>query len=126
MIDFDSLPEMEFSDEEMWQKNIEANTDPYSMGINAYAERWARLMQAEMAKGRKLESVAMSTSVEADIDGITGFMYGAAVKVLAATWKHGEQLRLWHNLTTQLGSEGEEANKSGGVLNPAMIIGQPR
>ena len=47
-------------------------------------------------------------------------MYGCAVSMLAYYWKYGEQLRCWHNLKTQIENEGERANKSGGVLNPAL------
>lgn len=54
-------------------------------------------------------------------------MYGCAVGMLAKAWKHGEDLRRWHNLKTQLANEGEKANEQGGVLNPALlrIGGQP-
>lgn len=86
-----------------------------------YAERWARLMQKEMADGKKLEEVADATSSEADLEGITGFMYGCAVSALASGWKYGDQLRRWHNLKTQIGNEGEKANESGGTLNPALL-----
>jgi hypothetical protein len=48
-------------------------------------------------------------------------MYGAGVSMLSQVWEHGEQLRTWHNLKTQLRDEGERANKSGGVLNPALL-----
>jgi len=34
-------------------------------------------------------------------------MYGAAVAILSKVWKHGEELRRWHNLKTQIGDEGE-------------------
>ena len=114
-------PEMEVSDEATWQTWKDKNQDSYGGGIIAYAERWARLMQAELAAGKKLENVAKTTSREADTDGITGFMYGAAVQTLATSWKYGEELRRWHNLDTQLGDEGEKANESGGVLNPALL-----
>lgn len=114
-------PEMEISDEAIWENYKSKNQDGYGGGIIAYAERWARLMQVEINEGKKLEDIAETTSHEADIDGISGFMYGAAVHTLANSWKHGEQLRRWHNLDTQLGSEGEEANESGGVLNPALL-----
>ena len=114
-------PEMEVSDEATWQTWKDKNQDSCGGGIIAYAERWARLMQAELAAGKKLENVAKTTSREADTDGITGFMYGAAVQTLATSWKYGEELRRWHNLDTQLGDEGEKANESGGVLNPALL-----
>ena len=45
-------------------------------------------------------------------------MYGCAVSMLAYYWKYG----CWHNLKTQVGNEGGRANKSGGVLNPALLI----
>jgi hypothetical protein len=114
-------PAMEFADERAWLRGVKLNTDPYGRGIITFAERWARLMQLEMANGRRLENIASATSDEADTEGITGFMYGVAVSTLASCWKHGDQLRRWHNLDTQLGDEGERANKSGGTLNPAII-----
>ena len=45
-----------------------------------------------MDSGESLESIASDASHEADIEGITGFMYGAAVSVLASCWTHGEAL----------------------------------
>jgi hypothetical protein len=48
-------------------------------------------------------------------------MYGCAVSILAKCWQHGDQLRRWHNLKTQIRDEGERANESGGVLNPALL-----
>lgn len=52
-------------------------------------------------------------SHEADIEGITGFMYGAAVSILSQCWIYGEYLRKWHN---------KEYNYNGdGVVNPAII-----
>jgi hypothetical protein len=106
---------------EDWAKAKEANKDPYSTAILAYAERWARLMEVRMDKGEKLADIADETSHLADNEGITGNMYGMAVFMLTKAWKHGEALRLWHNLKTQIGKEGEQANESGGVLNPAML-----
>lgn len=117
-----TAPEMEFSDPDGWTKFVENNSkDPYSNGVVVFAERWARLMQQEMDNGAKLEDIATTASHDADVDGITGFMYGCAVNVLSQCWKYGEQLRHWHNLDTQLGDEGEKANESGGVLNPALL-----
>jgi len=112
---------IELADEAGWQKFKDVNSDGYGGAVVTYSERWARLMQVEMASGKKLEDVADAASSEADLEGITGFMYGCAVSTLAACWKYGDQLRRWHNLKTQLGNEGEKANESGGVLNPALL-----
>lgn len=116
-----NAPGIELANEEVWQSFKDANQDGPGLAIISYSETWARLMQIEMTKGVSLEDIAESTSEEADLEGITGLMYGAAVSTLAQTWKHGEQLRRWHNLKTQLQDEGERANEDGGVLNPALL-----
>jgi hypothetical protein len=113
--------EIELANEAEWRKGLAINSDGYGKGIFDYAERWARLMQLAMIEGSTLRDAAESASYEADIDGITGFMYGAAVSILSQCWKHGEELRRWHNLSTQIKDEGEKANDSGGVLNPAVL-----
>lgn len=112
---------IELANEDIWQKFKDVNQEGSGKAIITYAETWARLMQIEMTKGVPLEDIAESTSQEADLEGITGFMYGAAVSTLSQTWKHGEQLRRWHNLETQLQDEGERANEDGEVLNPALL-----
>jgi len=113
-------PQMEYSDEETWGSYV-ATDDSYKAACIRYAEISARLMQLEIVNGASVEDVAEATSCEADIEGITGNMYGTAVMILSQTWVHGEQLRRWHNLETQLYDEGERANESGGVLNPALL-----
>lgn len=113
-------PTLELIDEAGWQTCKDNNQDPYGNAVVTYAERWARLMQIEMAKGKKLEDIAKPMSYEADLEGITGFQYSYAVQVLAKCWKHGKQLRRWHNLETQLENEGEMANESGVCLIPQL------
>jgi len=117
-----TCPAME-RDEAKWQEGIKAQKgEGYGLACYTYAEYWARLMQKKMAEGYKLEAIADECSHKADIPvGITGFMYGCAVSTLAHCWKHGESLRRWHNKETQLGTEGDKANESGGVLNPALL-----
>lgn len=110
-------------DRDKWIHWYESNkSDAYGMAILNYAERWAELMEARIAAGESLSMVAKETSHVADTEGITGFMYGAAVHTLADCWIHGEELRQWHNLSTQIGDEGDEANETGGVLNPAILV----
>ena len=113
---------MTLRDAEGWKKACDANKDGYGGAVMTYAERWARMMEARMAKGERLADIADECSHLADEEGITGFMYGAAVSTLAAVWIHGEALRLWHNLKYQLRDEGKRANDNGGVLNPACLM----
>mgnify|MGYP001564963634 FL=1 len=104
-----------------WAERVRINDDPYGAAIIQYAARWANLMERRMAAGSTIADCAEQTSHEANTDGITGFMYGAAVAELSPAWKHGEELRRWHNLKTQIKNEGERANENGGVLNPALV-----
>lgn len=117
----DAPEHMTLRDAEAWQKSYDANKDGYGGAVMTYAERWARLMESKMGNGEKLADIADDCSHLADLEGITGFMYGCAVSVLAKVWQHGEELRRWHNLKTQIRNEGESANESGGVLNPALL-----
>ena len=117
----DAPAHMTLRDPAGWKQAKEANGDPYGSAVMAYAERWARLMEARMAKGERISDIADDCSHLADSDGITGFMYGCSVAILSKVWQHGEALRLWHNLKTQIRDEGVKANESGAVLNPAII-----
>ena len=112
---------MIIKDQDVWNAWVTNNTDPYGKGVITYAERWADLMEGRMTDGTSIAEVAQQASHDADTEGITGFMYGAAVSVLATSWEYGEELRRWHNLDTQIKDEGEKANESGGVLNPAIL-----
>lgn len=105
--------EMEFKDKKTWEDGLALNQDPYGNSFYVYAEGWAKLMQAEIAKGRTVQECAEETSFKLSFLGITGFMYGAAVSILSKCWLHGETLRKWHN---------KEYNHEGdGVVNPAIM-----
>lgn len=114
--------------EQEYKNWFDKNDDPYGRRCFTYAEDWANLLekQIEHDKGTKtveqvIEKYADAFSHTADTDGITGFMYGAAVSILANAWIHGDLLRRWHNLKIQIRDEGEKANANGGVLNPAIL-----
>ncbi len=101
------------SEKENWEKCVENNKDPYGLGIIRYAIKWANFMEEEISNGKQVKDIADETSRKADTEGITGFMYGCAVKILSAVWKYGEELRKWHN---------KEYNYNGdGVVNPAIL-----
>lgn len=87
--------------------------DGYSLGVVDYAEYWAKLMQVQIAKGKTVTECAGEMQMELGFLGITGFMYGCAVQALSNYWKHGEELRKWHN--KEYGHEGN------GIVNPALL-----
>jgi len=120
-VDVNQLPKFKCRDLDGWKKCVKNNLDPYGRACIVYSEQWAELMEKKMSEGATLGDIAKDASHEADTDGITGFMYGAAVSTLSQVWKYGDDLRRWHNLDTQIGDEGEKANKEGGTLNPALL-----
>ena len=97
---------------------LDKNTDPYGRACFIYAERWAEMLEnlIESSANEPMKVVvdnADRLSHEADVEGITGFMYGCAVSILSQCWKYGEELRKWHN---------KEYNYDGnGVVNPAVL-----
>ena len=110
------------SGREIEYKNwYDKNSNPYERRCFTYAECWAELMEDLITKDNLIRDIAKETSRIADTDGITGFMYGMAVSILSKCWIHGEELRIWHNLGTQINDEGKKANKGKGVLNPALL-----
>lgn len=115
------LPTFALRDEEGWKKAVAANDDPYGSACIRYAALWAAMMEEKMHSGETLEACAEPCSRYADVEGVTGFMYGCAVSMLAKAWVHGEELRRWHNKDSQIGTEGDKANETGGVLNPALL-----
>jgi hypothetical protein len=117
-----TLTVMKTKDAELWQKCKDNNQDAYGGACMRVAERWADLMELDIEQGKTIKEVAAARFQQADADeGVTGFMYGAIVSTLSAVWVHGEKLRKWHNLGVQIRDEGEKANLSGGVLNPAIL-----
>ena len=113
----DETTEMEFKDDEAkanWDAFVEVNSkDGYSAGVVNFARLWAKYMQYKLSNGEKLVDIADSASNAADIGGITGFMYGCAVNSLSQMWKHGEELRKWHN--------GKYNHDGDGCVNPAVL-----
>ena len=99
-------------------------SSPYGHCVTEIADAWATEMEKCLDKGETVEQCADRVFREVDARpgfGITGFMYGCAVSILADVWEHGEELRRWHNLKTQIHHEGERANEEGKTLNPALL-----
>jgi hypothetical protein len=119
---------VQFKNDEMqqtfaWNVN-DCKDNPYVAGILRYAEQWADLMEVRLAENPELTvaDIAEKTSHEADTEGITGYMYNCAIRILAGVWEHGEDLRRWHNLDVCPGEKGEQANRDGGVFNSAVLV----
>lgn len=93
----------------------------YSKRIFSYAEEWSIGMQRDLKQGKTVSEVADEISRYVNYDGITGYMYSSAAKIISEFWKHGEEFRQWFNLHNQIREEGKKANKEGGILNTAIL-----
>ena len=97
---------------------LDNSIDSCGLGCFTYAERWAEMLENLIENSTEtpmkvIVDNANRLSHEADVEGITGFMYGMAVSILSQCWKYGEELRKWHN---------KEYNYEGdGVVNPAVL-----
>ena len=94
---------------------MKKNSDPYGRACFTYAERWAGMMEEkiEASEDNEMKVIVDNAKQLSDEAGITGFMYGVAVRILSLYWEYGEYLRKWHN--KDYGYDGD------GVVNPAVI-----
>lgn len=108
--------------EEAYKKSImmEDDTPPdtrrYVQCIIDYANAWADEMEKALEKGEPISGSWERIGHEVDRRpefGVSGYMYGMAVQILATYWIHGDILRVLHN--AQYGHHGE------GVVNPAIL-----
>jgi hypothetical protein len=58
---------------------------------------------------------------ESNAGGITGFMAGCVAQMISRCHSRGEEFRRKWNKDNQIHDEGEKANESGGVINPAIL-----
>jgi len=105
--------------EQEYKAWYDKNSGSYGRACFTYAERWAEMMEKEIEDSlvRPFDVIVKDAdrlSHEADVDGITGFMYGMAVNILSQCWEYGELLRKWHN--KEYGHDGD------GVVNPAVLV----
>lgn len=105
--------ELEFKDEDAWIRSRAANNDGYGGAAMDYAEYWAKKMQRHIADGETVAECADYAQNGLGFLGITGFQFGCAVGILTQAWKHGEELRVWHN--------AKYGHHRKGVVNPAVM-----
>ncbi len=102
-----------------WYKN--QGDSNYGKDIFEFATLWMETMEYLMSEGYDLDEILFLAEETGYYLGISGFMYGCSAEVISHCWIHGEEFRKLYNLDKQIHNEGEEANKTGKVLNPAMI-----
>ena len=98
-----------------WETYKRVNSgESYGRGIIRYATTWVQYMEYLTKKyGMKMSEIWDRCSDLANVDGVTGFMYGAAASIISQVWQFGEEFRKCYN---------SKWNYSGaGTVNPAML-----
>jgi len=96
-----------------WEESVNKNRDSYGYGVVLATS----LVGKALDEGKSPEEADNAS----DGIGITGFMAGCVAHWIAHYHPRGEEFRRWWNKAMQIHDEGEKANESGGVLNPALL-----
>ncbi len=97
-----------------WKEAKARNSDPYGNAVVEVTERVGNFLDKGLSPEESMDKGTDDT-------GITGYQAGAVAQWISHFHPRGEEFRKWWNLDTQIQDEGEEANKKGGVLNPAIL-----
>jgi hypothetical protein len=89
--------------------------DGYSFAVVRYSAAFAQAAEQLISQGVAFSDAVKLVEFEVDDEGITGFMYGCAMKELSRFWKHGDELRKLHNARYGVSED------STGVVNPAIL-----
>ena len=78
---------------EEWRRVVEINQSAYGKATVRYCSRWARMMENEIEAGNELtKEIISKTSIQADYNGVTGFMANWALGALKQFWYYGDML----------------------------------
>lgn len=82
-----------------WQECKRVNSkENYDRAIIRYIILWVQYMEYLNQKyGMKISDIWDNCSYLANIEGVTGFMYGAAASIISQVWQHGEEFRKCYN-----------------------------
>ncbi|MEE9337253.1 MAG: hypothetical protein V3U87_04170 [Methylococcaceae bacterium] len=110
---------MKLKDKEAWGKAVEVNTDPYGKACVDVARKVMEILD----EGKEFDTHKIICQADDDIKmgGITGFMAGCVASMVSQCHARGEEFRRKWNSDNQFKDEGDKANESGGILNPALL-----
>lgn len=106
-------------DPDGWQECQDNNTDPYGNACIMVARRVMEIL--DNGEPFDCDAIISQADKESGAGGITGFMAGAVASIVSNVHVRGDDFRRQWNLAIQINDEGEKANKSGGILNPALL-----
>ena len=116
---------MSITNEAAWQKWQDNNQDLYGGACVKVAKKAMELLDDPKYLFDDPWKLINDADTLSGAGGITGFMAGAAASMISECHTRGDEFRRKWNKETQIGTEGDKANESGGILNPALLtIGQ--
>jgi hypothetical protein len=116
---------MPITNKKEWNKCVKINKDPYGKCCVDVARKVMSILDKE--KGDfDCHKIICRADDEIKAGGITGFMAGCVAQMVSKFSSRGEEFRKKWNKDNQIGTEGDEANKSGGCLNPALLTISPK
>jgi len=119
MTDFNDIEHL--SDQEGWQKCQDNNQDGYGGACVAVAYHAMKVLDDPEYKITDPHKLICDADNKAETGGITGYMAGAAASMISGCHKRGDEFRRIWNGDVAIGDEGDKANESGGILNPALL-----
>lgn len=100
-----------------YQQYVDTNkSDGYSKAVVDYGEQWMAVMERDLSSGAEITpEFVIAASHEADTDGVTGYMSGAAASAITHFWRHGDAFREAYNKHWGVDSNAQ------GTVNPAIL-----
>lgn len=110
---------MPIIDNEKWESWVKNNNDSYGKCCVDVSREVMRILD----NGKDFDTHKIICEADANIKagGITGFMAGCVAQMVSKCHNRGEEFRIKWNKDNGISDEGEKANKSGGVINPALL-----
>ena len=106
-------------DKKLWDSLVEKNKDSYGKACVDVARKVMEIL--DTVEEFDCHRIICQADDEIEAGGITGFMVGCIANMISQCHSRGEDFRKKWNISNQIGTEGEDANKGKGVLNPALL-----
>lgn len=107
-----------------WDVWVESNKDPYGGTCVDVARQVMETL--DVIDDFDCHKIICQADDKVNAGGITGFMAGCVARMVSQCHSRGEEFRKKWNLDNQIQDEGEKANESSGVLNPAILSIEPK
>lgn len=104
-----------------WGRFVDSNKGDYGKACVDVAREAMRLLDTDEYKEFDTHKLICDADDNIEAGGITGFMAGCVAQMISTCHSRGNEFRIKWNSDNQIGTEGDDANISGGVLNPALM-----